>query len=197
MRIAMSTPRRMTGSPQRAMSRVRAAERLRSLTVAVSLPVTTRPQLAALTKSDRPPPTCDFQSPVEILSRISASRVAVSGILSNASARHISATPSWLESEYSCTSPSTPEPVCFARRRVISLRAVSLISRRMVSGSDALSSNGLRHSGSGRQYAAVIACRNGPCGRMGGAKSSKGVLLESASERSWGWLGIGFFRKGV
>jgi Lrp/AsnC family leucine-responsive transcriptional regulator len=38
------------------------------------------------------------------LSRISASRVAVSGMRSSASARHISATPSWLDSEYSCTS---------------------------------------------------------------------------------------------
>ena len=37
----------------------------------------------------------------EVNEIVSASRVAVSGMRSNASARHISATPSWLESEYS------------------------------------------------------------------------------------------------
>ena len=123
MRIARSTPRRITGSPARATSRVSAAPSPRSSTLPTSLPVTTRPQVAALTNSDFSPPRCDPQSPSAILSRISASRVAVSGMRSSASARHISATPSWLDSAYSCTSPSTPLPLRLARTLVTALRA--------------------------------------------------------------------------
>ena len=69
--------------------------------------MTTSPQVAALTNSDGLWPTCERQSPAAILSRISASRVARSGMRSSASARHISATPSWVESEYSRMRPST------------------------------------------------------------------------------------------
>ncbi len=90
----MSTPLRISGSPPRPMSRVSAALRLVSELVAVSLPVISSPQVAALTNSEGLLPTCACQSAVEILSRISASRVGVSGMRSSASARHISATPS-------------------------------------------------------------------------------------------------------
>ena len=107
-RMATSTPARMIGSPPRAMSRVSAADRPCSLVVVTSLPVSTRPQVAALTNSDGLWPTWARQSPGASLSRISASRVAASGMRSSASARHISATPSWLDSEYSWIRPSTP-----------------------------------------------------------------------------------------
>ena len=95
--------------------------------VATSLPVTTSPQVAALTNSDGLWPTWARQSPGAILSRISASRVAASGMRSSASARHISATPSWLDSEYSCISPSTPEPRArdFSRKARASPSAIS------------------------------------------------------------------------
>ena len=109
IRMATSTPARMIGSPERGDRAASArAERLCSLSVATSLPVSTRPQVAALTNSDGLCPTWARQSPAPSLSRISASRVAASGMRSSASARHISATPSWLESEYSWMSPSTP-----------------------------------------------------------------------------------------
>ena len=58
--------------------------------------------------------------PSPILSRISASRVAASGMRSSASARHISATPSCDDSENSCirpwTRPSRPAAPCVAQR---------------------------------------------------------------------------------
>jgi len=53
------------------MTRVSAEDRLFSLLVLVSLPVSTRPQAAALTNSDGERSTCNFQSPLLILSRIS------------------------------------------------------------------------------------------------------------------------------
>ena len=60
-----------------------------------------QPQVAALTNRDCALLVCAAQSPPPILSRMSASRVAVSGMRSSASARHISATPSWLDRENS------------------------------------------------------------------------------------------------
>ena len=85
---------RISGSPPLAISRVSALAMLASLEVATSLPVIIKPQVAALTNSDGALLTCAAQSPPPILSRMSASRVAVSGIRNKASARHISATPS-------------------------------------------------------------------------------------------------------
>ncbi len=64
-----------------------------------------QPQVAALTNKDGLRPMCDCQLPLLILSRINASRVALSGIRNNASARHISATPSCDDSENSCNNP--------------------------------------------------------------------------------------------
>ena len=51
-RIARLTPWRISGSPPLATSRVSAADRPRSLCVEVSLPVSSRPQVAAFTNSD-------------------------------------------------------------------------------------------------------------------------------------------------
>ena len=114
-RMAMLTPVRISGSPPRAIRRISAADRPCSLLVAVSRPVSSRPQVAALTNSDGLWPRWARQSPPPILSRISASRVSSSGMRSSASARHISATPSWLDSAYSWISPSTPPDGVFSR----------------------------------------------------------------------------------
>ena len=174
IRIAISTPRRITGSPYRAIRRVRAADNPRSLTVDVSRPVITRPQVAALTNRDRPVPAWEIQSPPAILSRIRASRVAASGMRRSASARHINATPSWLDRAYSCSSASTIDPRCLRRRDSISPRAVLAICARSGSGSVACSSRGRRQSGSGRRKAAVTARRSGVCSWIGGANAAKG-----------------------
>jgi hypothetical protein len=105
MRMAMSTPLRISGSPPLAVRRLSELPRLLSLCVATSLPVISRPQVAALTNSEGLLPRCGSHWPWLILSRISASRVALSGMRSSASARHISATPSCDDSENSCSSP--------------------------------------------------------------------------------------------
>ena len=112
-----------SNSPLRAIALVSAAPRLCSLLVVTRRPVSTSPQVAALTNSDGLFPTWARQSPGESLSRMSASRVVASGMRSRASARHISATPSWLESEYSWMSPSTPLNRVLGLRRVTRVRA--------------------------------------------------------------------------
>src|SRR5271155_149342 len=60
-RMATSTPARMIGSPLRAMRRVSAADKPCSLVVVTSRPVSTRPQVAALTNSDGLWPRCARQ----------------------------------------------------------------------------------------------------------------------------------------
>ena len=181
--MARCTPWRISGSPPLPITRVRAAERVFSLDVLVSLPVSTRPQAAALTNSEGERPTCARQSPRLILSRISASRVALSGMRSSASARHISATPSWLESENSCTSAATP-PACGASRRPCTRRVASARTWAACSSPSvrAKGSSMGRHSVSGRCQAAVMAARNSVCGRMDWAKCRKGCT-------SWAALG--------
>ncbi|SPW34744.1 Uncharacterised protein [Edwardsiella tarda] len=81
--------------------------------------------MAALTKSEGLRPRWACQFPPLILSRIKASRVALSGMRNSASARHINATPSCEESENSCsrlcTIPARPPMFfwlrsCCARR---------------------------------------------------------------------------------
>ena len=114
-RMAMLTPVRIKGSPPRPIRRTSAADRPCSLLVAVNRPVSIKPQVAAFTNSDGLWPRWARQSPPPILSRIRASRVSSSGMRSSASARHISATPSWLDSAYSWISPSTPPDGVFSR----------------------------------------------------------------------------------
>ncbi len=108
IRIATSTPLRISGSPPLAIRRESADESELSLWVETNLPVITKPHAAAFTNREGLLPVCERQSPLAILSRINLSAVAVSGMRSNASARHINATPSWLESENSCINASTP-----------------------------------------------------------------------------------------
>ena len=52
MRIAMSTPLRINGSPPLAIKRVIAADKPFALCEATSLPVTSKPQAAALTNKE-------------------------------------------------------------------------------------------------------------------------------------------------
>ena len=192
--MARCTPWRISGSPPLPITRVSADDRFFSLLVDVSSPVSTRAQAAAFTNSEGERPTWARQSPLLILSRISASRVARSGMRSSASARHISATPSWLDSENSCTSAATPLPAGASRRpctsRVASSRTLSAC---WASWARASGSSTGRHSGSGRCQAAVMAARNGVCGRMDWANSRKGCtscgLLGCASSSATSpWL---------
>ncbi len=92
MRIAWRTAARTTGSPRRA-TRYLTAEKSSSAASCqrASVPVSMRAQSAAL---------AELQLPEESLSRISASAVSGSGMRSSASATHISATPSRVESPY-------------------------------------------------------------------------------------------------
>ena len=124
MRIARSTPLRINGSPPFAIRRVNAAPRPVSLLVLTNLPVTNKPQVAALTNKDGDSPKCLAQSPLLILSAIKRSAVWWSGIRSNASAKHIKATPSSEDNENSCISASTPDArVRCSRTAVTSLCA--------------------------------------------------------------------------
>ncbi|AJY35016.1 hypothetical protein BO07_3172 [Burkholderia mallei] len=181
----MSTPFRINGSPPLPISRVSADDRPASLFVVTSLPVIIRPQVAALTNSDGAWPTCERQSPLLILSRISASRVARSGIRSSASARHISATPSWLDSENSWISPSTPPPELFSRSASTRPAAIACTSDARLAGSRASPIRNGTHSGSGRRYAAVIAARSTDCGCTLCANSRNGCGAPSSSPSAW------------
>ena len=138
-RIAVSTLARMIGAPERAISRVSVAPSPVSSTVPTSRPVIRSPQVAALTNGEGDWPTWARHSPPPTLSAIRASRVAASGMRSSASAMHISATPSWLESAYSRISPCTSPPAGRARRPSISLRASAAASALTLSGSSAAS----------------------------------------------------------
>ena len=102
MRMAWRTAARMVGSPMRVTSRRSAP--VKSLLVPsarlTSWPVSSRPQVEALTSSDSLRPRCLRQLASPSLSRISLSAVRVSGMRSSASATHISSTPSSLDRSY-------------------------------------------------------------------------------------------------
>ena len=84
---------------------------------------------------------------------------------SSASARHISATPSCDDSEYSCsrpcTSPSRPVALLRSRSVCASRRASACAAAAAGAGRRAAARSGGTASGSGRRYAAVIAARSG------------------------------------
>ena len=81
---------------------------------------------------------------------------------SSASARHISAMPSWLESEYSWISPATlPPPSCFLRRNAItSSRASERAASASAGARLAPLRSGGRHSVSGRRQASLMRARS-------------------------------------
>jgi hypothetical protein len=68
--------------------------------------VSIRPQVEALTNSEFERPECESQSPAASFSAINWSAVSSSGMRNSASARHISAMPSWLERPNSCRKAS-------------------------------------------------------------------------------------------
>ncbi|SAI07293.1 Uncharacterised protein [Bordetella trematum] len=179
MRMATSTPLRINGSPPRASNRPRAELRPRSLCVATSLPVTIRPQAAALTNIDGLWPRWAFQSPSRILSRIRASRVAVSGMRSNASARHMRATPSCDDSENSCNRPCTRPALPAAPLRSRRPRTTCSASRRqrcaISGGKVAACTSAGRMAGSGRRQARVIASRKA-------VRAGRGVMAEKGGQ---------------
>jgi len=70
---------------------------------------------------------------------------------SSASARHISATPSWLESAYSCNSPSTSPRAGLPRSATVRFSASARANPAAAAGSAASASRAGRHSGSGRR----------------------------------------------
>ncbi len=173
----------MIGSPLRAIRRLSAAANPSSGIDEVSRPVTISPQVAALTKSERSAPRCAFQLPRETLSRISASRVPVSGMRNSASARHIRATPSSLDSEYSWIRLSTPPLPRCARVRSTSRRATLATRADTSSGRSAVAISGGRHSGSGRRWAARIAARKGVAGCSAPANPENGPSPSSWTAR--------------
>src|SRR6266851_7628053 len=105
---------------------------------------------------------------------MSASRVALSGMRSNASARHISATPSSLDSAYSRTSPSTPPRCCLARNALANFRAVLRATVDAAAERVAASISGGRHCGSVLRQAAVIAARRLVCACTSCRKAANG-----------------------
>ena len=109
IRIAASTPARISGAPPLPNRRLKLPDKASSFGLScVSLPVISKPHAAAFTNMDGLRPKWRFQSPSASLSWISLSRVSLSGMRNRASARHISATPSSLDSVNSCMSASTP-----------------------------------------------------------------------------------------
>jgi hypothetical protein len=192
-RIAMSIARRTSGSPPRAVRRCSAPPSPCSLWVAMSLPVISRPQAAALTNIERPPPRCSAQRPAPTLSRISASRVASSGMRSSASARHISAMPSCEVSENSCSSACTspclksPPRGCAAcwRRPSASRSASSRVASACAGLGRACSSSAGSSSGSGRRVWAVMARRLAPRAGQGGQRWAKAELARGVGRRAF------------
>ena len=108
--IAWRSATRTTRSPARAttLSYQAAGSRVLAESICVSLPVSMSPQVDALTSIDGLCPRCLCQSPRDSLSRISRSAVAASGMRSNASATHMSRTPSWVARSYCCRNDSMP-----------------------------------------------------------------------------------------
>ena len=101
MRIAWSTASRITGSPTRAISRRIVPPATGPRVPAGSpRPVSISAQVEALTNSDSLWPRCG-SSRLRRACRGSAVAGLLSGMRSSASARHISATPSGVESPYS------------------------------------------------------------------------------------------------
>src|SRR5699024_12628301 len=90
-----------------------------------------RPHVVAFVNRELLCPLCSDQFPKPILSLIKASRVAWSGTLNKASAKHIKATPSSVDKEYSCnkfcTSPSLKELFFLWRKPCTKATACSAI----------------------------------------------------------------------
>jgi len=124
MRIAWVTALRITGSPDfcTMLRRVPARSRTSSRRSFTTRPVSMSAQVEAFTNSESDWPRCASQSASAILSLISLSTVAASGTRSSASARHISTTPSRLDSSNSCRKASSPPRPTRSRRTAATSR---------------------------------------------------------------------------
>ena len=100
-------------------------------------PVISSPQVAALTRLDVDRPRCAPQFDGSILSAISSSMVSASGTRSSASARHISPTPSSVESPYSARNASITVGDDRSRTRSTSSAARATMACRAASSSPA------------------------------------------------------------
>ena len=121
-RIACATAVRMTGSPRRLIASCSVPVRPSSAPTS-TLPVSSSAHVEALTSGELECPRCAAQSDAPILSSISVSIVSVSGTRSSASARHMRATPSRVESPYSARKPCMIEVP--ARARVVRTRSTA------------------------------------------------------------------------
>ena len=177
IRMAMSMPRRITGSPPRAISRVSAEDSAASLPLPVSRPVTSSPQVAALTNGDGLWPRWARQSPGAILSRIK--RVAGGGVgdaqqrLGQAHERHALLAGQGvllhqgIDAAALRLGPQAPPP---------GGRPAPAPRRRAAAAGWRRSSSGGRQSGSGRRHIAVMASRSGVCARTPAAKAANGAV---------------------
>ena len=168
--IAWRTATRTTGSPARAAKRPYHARgsRASSRSMRVSLPVSISPHVDALTRSESDAPRCRSQSPRDSLSRISASAVAASGIRSNASATHISSTPSGVERSYCCRNDSMPPCDCRSLRTASThARACAAIARVSASVCVSWAASATSTARSSARNAARIAAPSGVSGSSG------------------------------
>ena len=114
--MARATAARITGSPSR-LTAPRSEPATPGPASSSTRPVSISAQVEALTRLDADRPRWRPQSEGAILSSISASIVGASGTRSKASARHISATPSSVESPYSARNTSIRPGFAEARIR--------------------------------------------------------------------------------
>ena len=98
--MAAATAVRITGSPS-LRTNARSVLATPCSPSSSTRPVSARAQVEALTKMELEEPEWADQSCGAILSRIRSSTVSASGTRNSASARHISATPSWVDRPYS------------------------------------------------------------------------------------------------
>lgn len=140
-----------------------------------------RLHVAAFANSDGAYPMCERQSPLLILSRISASRVARSGMRSSASARHISATPSWLDSKNSWDQAFDAAARAFRTQRFDEPSRELFGFRGDIRRQPRLTDEERHALRLRRRYAAVIAARSTDCGCTFCAKSRNGIGAPSSS----------------
>ena len=133
-RMAWRSAPRTTGSelPDNSRPKAAAGPRVVELSSWISLPVSIRPQVEALTNTRSLLPRWAAQSASRSLSAISASAVSWSGMRSSDSARHISSTPSSEDKSYSCIRASSDD---WSRLRARTPRTSSPAAAQMATAS--------------------------------------------------------------
>src|SRR5205807_2684088 len=129
------------------------------------------------------------QSAPAILSRINRSTVSASGMRSNASARHINATPSGEDNAYSCRNASRPPLPGRSRRTVPTRRrAAAAIWSRASAGMSAAARIAATAALSSARSASRIAARSGVSAAVPPASRSRKIRSIAKSSR---WRGVG------